>query len=377
MIVGIDATRNRSGGAVIHIKGVLGNFDYDKHNIQQVHLWSYPELLAQIPDYHWLTKHTHKMVNKNIAFQILWQKYILPKSLNNESCDILLSTDAGTFCKFDKNVVMSRDMLSYEPGMMARYPFLSFARLRLYLLRFVQNKSLSDSFGAIFLTHYAKNVIGKNIKSMRNVKIIPHGVSTKFNGICIDNSTDLSEKIVITYVSNIAPYKNQLSVLEAILNWQGKPKLKLNLIGGGKGFYYDEVIKYIENNKELKDIVKIFPKLSHTEIITELKLTNVFLFASSCENMPNTLVEGMSTGLPIVCSNKGPMPEVLEKSGIYFDPNRPEEIENSLKMVLRDKDLRAKISIAAKYNASKYSWKRCSNETFSYLEELMKGKNNV
>ena len=47
---------------------------------------------------------------------------------------------------------------------------------------------------------------------------------------------------------------------------------------------------------------------------------NLFVFASSCENMPNTLVEAMAIGLPIACSDRGPMPEVLRDGGVYFDP---------------------------------------------------------
>ena len=37
-----------------------------------------------------------------------------------------------------------------------------------------------------------------------------------------------------------------------------------------------------------------------------------FIFASTCENMPNILIEGMSSGLPILCSNYLPMPEFLK-----------------------------------------------------------------
>ena len=45
---------------------------------------------------------------------------------------------------------------------------------------------------------------------------------------------------------------------------------------------------------------------------------NLFVFASSCENMPNTLVEAMAVGLPIACSDRGPMPEVLRDGGRLF-----------------------------------------------------------
>ena len=51
-----------------------------------------------------------------------------------------------------------------------------------------------------------------------------------------------------------------------------------------------------------------------------LSKSNIFIFASSCENMPITLIEGMASGLPIACSDRGPMPEVLQDGGVYFNP---------------------------------------------------------
>jgi len=377
MIVGIDATRNRSGGAVIHIKGILSNFDFSAHEIDHIHLWSYPELLKQIPDYDWLTKHTHKLIQKNLFFQVIWQKYIFPKELADFSCDILLSTDAGTFCCFKNNIVMSRDMLSYEPGMMERYPLLTFSRLRLYLLRYVQNSSLSRALGTVFLTNYAYDVISKQAGPLNRVKVIPHGVTESFKGICSDKTSEFKKEIVVTYVSNIAPYKNQKTILNAILKFSEKSKLKVNFIGGGNCFYYDEVVKIINSKSILKQCVTIFPKLPHSEIISILKKTDIFLYASSCENMPNTLVEGMSTGLPILCSNKGPMPDVLKDTGLYFDPDNANDLKDALEKIVKNKGLREHFSRDAMLESKKYSWKRCSHETFTYLEEIMNGDGNV
>lgn len=372
MIIGIDATRNRSGGAKIHLKGILDNFRSD-HGITKVHVWSYPSLLDVIPDYPWLEKHTHSFINKSLFWQIFWQKFILPRELIRNSCDILLSTDAGTFCRFAPNVVMSRDMLSYEEGMIDRYPKYSFSWLRLHALRYVQSSNITNADGVIFLTKYAKDVIGKYSPSMKSVTIIPHGVTDVFRG-CAVGQVDKKEndQVVITYVSNVAPYKNQISVLQALKLLLNDFNLKLNLIGGGAGFYYDSVMSMLKSDKELSSHVELYPQLSHVQIAEILKSSDLFLFASSCENMPNTLVEGMSSGLPIVCSNKGPMPEVLEGAGLYFDPNKPEEIAASIRKVLLDRDLMKSLSQQSLELSTRYSWKKCSEETFAYVAQTFR-----
>jgi glycosyltransferase involved in cell wall biosynthesis len=94
------------------------------------------------------------------------------------------------------------------------------------------------------------------------------------------------------------------------------------------------------------------------------------LFASSCENMPNILVEKMASGLPIACSNRGPMPEVLGDAGVYFDPESPHDIERALQELIDSPDLRVTKSKASFARAQAYSWARCAKETFECLGEV-------
>ena len=87
--------------------------------------------------------------------------------------------------------------------------------------------------------------------------------------------------------------------------------------------------------------------------------------------MPNTLIEGMSSGLPIACSNRGPMPEILKDGGVYFDPENVEEIEKAILKIIVDPFERMSISKKALELSNFYNWKRCSRETFEYLIEIV------
>ena len=46
--------------------------------------------------------------------------------------------------------------------------------------------------------------------------------------------------------------------------------------------------------------------------------------------MPNTLLEGMASGVPIISSNYGPMPEILGDCGLYFDPENVNSLITAL-----------------------------------------------
>ncbi|WP_407402853.1 glycosyltransferase family 4 protein [Chryseobacterium sp.] len=374
MKIGIDASRNRSGGARAHIIGVLKEIHTLPSDIKEVHIWSYDALLDLLPNYSWLVKHSPKELDKNILYQLKWQYFSLAKEAENIGIDILLNTDAGTVSRFFPSITMSRDMLSYEPGEMKRFG-ISFQRLRLEILKIIQNYSLKNSAAAIFLTKYSSDVIQESSGKISNYKIIPHGVSENFRLelASVKNAFNKQKSIKCIYVSNVDWYKHQWNVLEAVTILRDRGfDLEIEFIGGGYGKAQAKFLETLNRVDPNRLFAKQLDFVSHQELPKYLENSDIFIFASSCENMPNTLIEGMCTGLPIVCSDRGPMPEVLKDGGIFFDPENISSIVNALQSLLEDESKRLEISNRSKLLSNQYSWKRCSSETFEYIVEVYK-----
>jgi len=371
IIIGIDASRNRSGGAKAHLIGILNNFNENLlDKIGQIHVWSYGELLNFLPDKEWLIKHNPKELNKSILHQLWWQYKKLPKEAKALNIDVLLNTDAGSICKFKPSVTMSRDMLSYEKGEIGRYKF-GMEKIRLLILRYVQNHSLKNSSAAIFLTKYASEIIQQSSGPINEYTIIPHGVSNKFRITNKNRKNKLSNQdntINCIYISSVAPYKHQWNVAQAIsiLRNEGY-NIYCKFVGGGTGKAQKKFNTVLQAIKDSSSFIKQIDFVNHDEIPRYLENADIFVFASSCENMPNILIEGMCTGLPIACSNRGPMPEILKNGGVYFDPENVDSIVSSLKVIINDNTLRNEISSISQKLSENFSWEKCSFETFSYL----------
>ena len=85
----------------------------------------------------------------------------------------------------------------------------------------------------------------------------------------------------------------------------------------------------------------------------------------------------MGSGLPTACSNRGPMPEMLGDSGVYFDPEQPQSIVEALLTLVKSAPLRTELAQSSYSLAQKYSWQYCADETFAFLNESVqkyKGK---
>jgi glycosyltransferase involved in cell wall biosynthesis len=368
-VVGIDASRNRSGGAKAHLIGILTECDPEKYGIKEIHVWAFRSLLDQLPERPWLIKHNPVALEQSLLRQLGWQATVLAGEVKSAGCDILFTTDASTLCRFNPMVVLSQDMLSYEPGVM-RYFGYGFARLRLLAILLLQNMSFKRASGVIFLTHYAGKIIQNSCGLLPSVAYIPHGVDVSFQQTKVLRSWPImyERPIRCIYVSNAEMYKHQWVVVHAIslLRKRGYD-LTLTLVGGGDGPAHRLLQSAIAESDDSGHFVEQREFLPHAELPALLANADLFIFASSCENMPVTLVEAMAVGLPIACSGRGPMPEVLEDGGVYFDPENAVSIASAIEQIILSDFLRSTIATKAKSLSEQYSWKRCADETFGFI----------
>ena len=372
--LGIDASRCRSGGSINHIKGILAHFTPSVSSISYIHLWSYSKLLDIIPNYEWLIKHKTKFLDKNLLSQLFWQFFSLKKELKKYNCGFLFTADASSLCTFKNQVVLSQDLLSYEQGV-TNYFGWGISRARLFIIRIVQNNAFRAAKGVIFLTNYTSNLIQKSCGRLANVAIIPHGFNSGFNEIDYKSRAKLTSHstIVCTYVSNTEMYKHQWVVVRAIALLRKKNyDIILNLIGGGNGQAQQILESQILKSDPLNKFVTQYDFLIQDQIQEILTKTDIFVFASSCETFGITLLEGMASGLPIACSDRSSLPELLRDGGIYFDPENENSIAKKIEVLINDPVLSERLAKRAKTISTEFSWERCSQETFSFISECIR-----
>ena len=175
-------------------------------------------------------------------------------------------------------------------------------------------------------------------------------------------------------MSTVNSYKHQLEVVAAtsILAEKYK-KLTLTLVGGFDSKYGKKVFREIEktNRVHQRKVVSYAGKVPFDELPGIYQEADIFVFASSCENLPNILLESMASSLPIVCSKCPPMPDVLMGAGLYCDVRCPKSIANEIEEYLRSDELKREKAMSAYSVASSYSWKETSQLTFQMLNQLV------
>jgi glycosyltransferase involved in cell wall biosynthesis len=177
------------------------------------------------------------------------------------------------------------------------------------------------------------------------------------------------------YVSNILGFKHHLNVAKAIieLNMLGN-NFELLLVGASHDkSIAKKLISLIK--KEAHNNITYLGNVSYSRIAEIYHSSDAFIFASSCENMPNILIEAMTSGLPVICSNYGPMPEFGKNAVEYFDPTSVDSLKQSILRVFDNQELRKKMLIENKTVTASFSWNKCSNELFDFLNNCVVNKN--
>ena len=369
----IDASRCRSGGAVAHLKGLLNHENNIKGRFDEVYLVGYRGLLTEVNDYPWLVKLNFRLLEGHLIFQLFWQFFSLPILVRKYKVDLVFTADASTLYLGKKQVVLSQDMLSYEPGVMRQFGR-GVSRLRLELILLIQNLAFRRASGVIFLTDYASSVIQNSCGILRNIRVINHGIDKPLilnSGKALSVIRGYYEPISCLYISNVSFYKHQWHVVKGIEILRSRGfNVNLTLVGGGSGSSLIKLERQMRLSDPNKEFVYYQGHVEHSKIADYLSRADLFVFASGCENMPITLLEAMSCGLPIASSSRGPMNEVLKDGGLYFNPESPVEIADSLQELIENDDLRNTLVQHSMAYAQNYTWEKCSNETFQYLKEV-------
>lgn len=372
LVVGIDATNLRQGGGRTHLIELLRAANPEAHGISRVVVWGSRATLALLDDRSWLAKVNPPAQEGGLLARSLWQRSHLSKAARESGCDVLFVPGGNYTGNFHPVVTMSQNMLPFEWRELRRYGW-SWLSLKLVLLRLSQSRTFRLADGVIFLTTYANNSVQQVTGVLPNTALIPHGLNPRFvQTPRAQQSVEAfspATPLRMLYVSIIDQYKHQWHVVEAVSNLRQRTgwSLALDLVGPAYPPALRRLQACIQRCDPGGSWVRYHGAVPFDQLHTLYGQADLGIFASSCENMPNILLETMAAGLPTACSNRGPMPEVLGDAGVYFEPEQPSDITRALRELIDSPQLRTEMAQASYQRARQFSWQHCADETFGFL----------
>ena len=368
----IDASNIFNGGGLTHLKEFVKHAHPEDYGFGKVVLWSSDKTLDRIEDKKWLKKSSHPYLNKSYAHRFIWKHFVLKPTL--EKNDILFIPGTGYLKTKAKVVTMCRNLLPLDLEELNRYKG-NIQWYRLRLLRALHFNAFKKADGVIFLNEFCFNILPDNVQnSISNYSIIPHGINRDF---CNEReSYKTAETFKLLNISSISLYRHQWNIVEAVAQLREEEGINftLDLIGPPTKLGMEKLNQVFEKYKSHQDTVRYVGTVPYEELSSYYQNCDAFIYSSTCETFGMTLLEAMAHYLPIACSEKSSMPEMLKNGGVYFDPENLESIKVAILKLYEEEGLRKTLAEKAFLLANEYSWKETAHKTLSYLKNVQKNK---
>ena len=239
--------------------------------------------------------------------------------------------------------------------------------------KMLEHRAISQSDHLIAVNdHIKKELTEKYDAPSSAISVIHNGVDEKVFSPAQPNTDRARRKLdlppscfVIISVLRLEPRKNPELLIKAFNKLVvDNPERDYRLILVGRGVLLHKIWKYIRE-KNLSKYILLFSKRISEDFLSILyKCSDVFLLLSSYEGMPLTVLEAMSSGLPIILTKFGGSEKLVNDGVNGFQVDF--DLENICYAItsLHDENLRFKLGQASRQIVlNHFTWKLTAEKT--------------
>ena len=164
---------------------------------------------------------------------------------------------------------------------------------------------------------------------------------------------------IILSIGRLAPWKgfdDLIAIMPDLL--KENPNFQLVIVGEGK------------DKLEAADRVKLVGRVPHHQIALYFKAADIFVLNSGYEGLSHVILEAMQSGVPVVASNIGGNPELIEDgfNGFLVEYKNREQLKQAILKLWQDKDLQEKFRQNSKEKLKNFTWENLIKQTLDVLK---------
>jgi glycosyltransferase involved in cell wall biosynthesis len=171
------------------------------------------------------------------------------------------------------------------------------------------------------------------------------------------------------YPASTWPHKNHPRLAEAMSLLQSKYHSDCKLVLCGRPEWGHSAMLAALATHHLQQDALILGYVPAEDLPALYHAASLLVYPSLFEGFGIPLVEAMSCGCPIVCSNVTSLPEVAGDAAVLVDPYDVEGLADAMARVLDDNDSRADLIARGLVRARHFSWKQAARQTIQVYRQ--------
>ncbi|NQU86577.1 MAG: glycosyltransferase family 4 protein [Mariniphaga sp.] len=301
----------------------------------------------------------------------IWFQFQIPRILRKYNADVFLSPDGylSLRTKVPQVAVIHDVNFVHRPDDL---PWLTSKYYNRYFHKFAK---IATRIATV--SYYSKEDITRSFKVDYNkIDVVYDGINQIFTPTNKDEQIETRSKYsdgknYFLFVGALHPRKNICGLLKAFDAFKSVDKKDIKLlIVGGEMFKTGEIHLTYENMRNKNDV--IFTGRIHSEELHQIFGAALTLaFVPFFEGFGIPVVEAMSAGVPVICSNTTSLPEVGGNAVYYIDPYKIDQITEAMITISEDENLRNDFIEKGFIQKSKFSWDETARKLWMCVERAL------
>lgn len=224
-------------------------------------------------------------------------------------------------------------------------------------------QSVASADRIITISDYSKNDMVRMVpKAAKKTEVILHGFDHRKQLYDVEPA---AEDYIIG-VTSVLPHKNAKGIVEAYKEYVKSNSNPAKLVLAGLKSLSDAGISVDE---EIVGLIECKKFLEDKEYFALFKNAKVLLFMSVIEGFGLPPLEAMELGVPVICSNRTSLPEVINDAGVLIDPDDVRAAAAALDKMLGDEEYRQEYIRKGYENLEKFRWEDKIQQYIKVLTE--------
>lgn len=374
------------GGAVENLIDFCIEYN-DKHHIHDITVYSvshpviknHPSLKSTVNHYYY--------INTYNWLATLRKKIYLCKHGGNEyyhySIEYFLCQALKHISKNNYDIIL----IENRPGYVLKIKKVTTAKIIIHQENDYLNNKIpyyQDIYDASYRIINTSEFITKQVKTINpndtKCRTVLNGIDINHFNKAVPFSRDLLElnidDYIIVFSGRLTKDKGILQLIQAIKQVQEIPNIKLLIIGAsayGKDKQPTSFIKQLEKESEpIKDKVVFTGFINYDQVPSYLKMADIAVVPSMWEEpFGLTVVEAMASGLPLITTRSGGIPEICEGVATIVDrENIVENLANAILDLYKHPEKRAAMAKASLERSKLFDKETYAKNFFATLEGI-------
>lgn len=292
---------------------------------------------------------------------ILWELFRANKYIKQYNIDRIVFPRGFTslFCPI-MDIIIVHDLIPFFyhknfPGVLGKIE-------NAYIMTRLK-QSIASADRIITISEYSKaDMIAMVPKAASKTEVILHGFDHRKQLYDVEPA---AEDYIIGITSGL-PHKNARGIIEVYKEYVKISNKPAKLVLAGLKSLDDIEVQL---DKEVADLIECKKFLEDKEYFTLFKNAKVLLFMSIIEGFGLPPLEAMELGVPVICSDRTSLPEVVNDAGVLVNPDDYAGVAKELNKMLSDEEYRQDYIRRGYENLEKFHWEDKIQQYIKVLTE--------